>query len=118
MCRQGFGGVLERLPLPPELNLYRWQRIGQDASDASGDAVVVDAVVVARIIAQPQPNDPEGRLYIPLRGGDATLYLRGKEITGTWTPENGFTFIGEDGPIDLTPFKHWVMFVPAGAEVS
>ena len=78
----------------------------------------MDAVVVARIIAQPLPNDPEGRLYIPLSGGEATLYLRGKEIPGTWSPEDGFTFVGPDGPIDLTPFKHWVLFAPAGAEVA
>lgn len=103
----------------PETNLYRWQRAGQDASDAGGEAVLVEAVVVAHIDAVPIPNDPEGRLYIPMNGGDAALYLRGKRIEGRWTSAGGFEFIGEDGEsIDLTPFKHWVLFAPREADVA
>ncbi len=103
-----------------EVNLYRWQRQGQDASDAYGEAVMVDAVVVAAISeARAIPDDPEGRLYIPLRGGEATLYLRGKIIPGRWSPDNGFSFISNEGiAIDLRPFKYWVMFAPPWSTVQ
>lgn len=103
----------------PEVNRYRWVRNGQDASDAFGEGVFVDAVVVAQITAQTIPGDPYGRLYIPLRGGEATLYLRGKEIPGTWSEQRGLTFVSAEGEqIDLEPFKHWVVFAPTWATVS
>ena len=102
----------------PNVSQYRWLRNGQDASDASGEAVLADAVVTAQITTFPYPNDPEGRLYLPYRGGAATLFLRGKEIPGTWTSQNGFSFFAEDGEIDLAPYKHWILFAPDYAEVS
>lgn len=103
----------------PEINQYRWQRAGTDAVDASGQAVLVDIVLLARITAAPYPNDPEGRLYIPLSGGEATLYVRGKQVPGRWSLTNGVTFTSDAGDaIDLTPFKHWVVFAPTYSRVS
>ncbi|HEX7022223.1 MAG TPA: DUF3048 domain-containing protein, partial [Trueperaceae bacterium] len=100
-------------------NLYRWQRQGQPASDANGQAVLVDAVVVAHIDAHAIPGDTEGRLYIPLDGGDATLFLRGHAIQGQWSLDGGFGFVTDDGKsVDLTPFKHWILFTPQYAEVT
>ena len=101
-----------------DLNQYRWVRAGEDAVDASGQAVYVDAVVVAEVEARPIPDDPEGRLYLPLRGGPATLYLRGKAIPGRWEPEGGVRFVTSLGDVvDLTPFKTWVLFAPGNALV-
>jgi hypothetical protein len=103
----------------PEINQYRWQRAGTDAVDASGQAVLVDVVLVARITATPYPNDPEGRLYIPLTAGEATLYVRGTQVPGQWTLQNGVTFTSFAGDvIDLTPFKHWVVFAPTYSQIS
>ena len=103
----------------PELNLYRWVRNGQNASDASGEAVFVDAVVVARVSATPIPADPAGRLYIPMTGGEATLHLRGKAIPGRWSPQGGFSFTSAQGQaVNLAPFKYWVLFAPSYANVS
>ncbi len=102
-----------------QLAQYRWLRNGDEASDARGEDVLVDAVVVADIVAQPLPGDPEGRLYIPYRGGDAALYLRGKALPGTWTSQGGFTFVADNGEtIELAPYKHWILFTPSYAEVS
>lgn len=114
------GAYLSGFTYNPVLNHYRWQRNGQNASDAGGQSVVVDAVVIARIIAQPIPDDPFGRLYIRLAGGgEATLLLRGKVIEGRWSERNGVSFYAHDGEqIDLAPFKHWVMFVPGDAQVT
>ncbi len=101
------------------LGQYRWLRNGADASDAGGEDVLVDAVVTAQVTAFPYPGDPEGRLYLPYSGGDATLFLRGKEIPGTWSPRDGFSFFAEDGEaIDLAPYKHWILFAPEYAEVT
>ncbi len=103
----------------PALNHYRWERNGQSASDANGQSVVVDAVVIARIIAQPWPGDPYGRLAIRLEGGEATLLIRGKVIEGRWREQNGVSFFAYDGEqIDLAPLKHWVLFVPNWAQVT
>jgi hypothetical protein len=98
----------------PELNLYRWLRSGERASDAFGEAVYVDAVLIAGISARPLPNDPEGRLYIPLRSGEATLYLRGRAIEGSWSKDQGIAFTSAQGEIiDLAPFKTWVVMTGA-----
>jgi hypothetical protein len=76
-------------------------------------------VVVAQVTAFPYPDDPEGRLYLPLDGGEATLYLRGKAVPGRWNPGGGFQFVTAEGEVvDLTPFKHWILYVPEYAEVS
>ncbi len=102
-----------------DLNLYRWVRNGTDASDASGQAVYVDAVLLANIEAVPVPGDTEGRLYIPMRGGTATLYLNGKAIKGRWDIANGIRFTSSLGEIiDLAPFKTWVAYAPQNASVS
>ena len=103
----------------PELDQYRWLRNGADAGDAAGTAVATDAVIVARVVAFPYSDDPEGRLYLPYSGGEATLYLRGKAVPGSWTAAGGFSFQTQSGtPVDLTPFKHWILFAPESAGVS
>lgn len=104
----------------PDLNQYRWVRAGQPASDAAGEAVYVDAVLLARVQARPFPGDPEGRLYLPLDGGEATLYLRGRAVPGRWVlgDRDGVLFVAPDGePVDLAPFKTWILFAPQYAEV-
>ncbi len=98
----------------PGVNAYRWVRNGNAASDAAGQAVLVDGVLVASIEARAIPNDAEGRLYIPLRGGPATLYLRGRAVEGVWSLSNGLgvQFATAEGGVDLTPFKLWVVYTP------
>jgi hypothetical protein len=98
------------------VNAYRWIRNGSAASDASGQAVLVDGVLVAAIEARAIPGDAEGRLYIPMRGGAATLYLRGKAVQGEWSLSSGglgLQFATPEGGVDLTPFKLWVVYTPA-----
>jgi hypothetical protein len=98
-----------------DLNVYRWIRNGQDAVDYTGEAVYVDAVLIANISARVIPDDPEGRLYIPLERAQATLYIRGQAIGGSWSPQGGVSFSLPDGtPIDLAPFKTWVVFSNVG----
>jgi hypothetical protein len=102
-----------------DLNRYRWVRNGQDAVDGGGEAVYVDAVLVATVDARPIPDDPEGRLYIPIRGGAATLHLRGRTVEGRWEPSGGTRFITSLGEVvNLAPFKTWIMFVPANLTVT
>jgi hypothetical protein len=102
----------------PALDQYHWVRRDSqgrlvEATDAGGNAVTVDAVVVARVTAFPYPDDPEGRLYLPYSGGEATLYLDGKAVPGSWSPTGGFSFETEGGAqVDLTPYKHWILFAP------
>jgi hypothetical protein len=103
----------------PELNLYRWIRNGAPAVDAAGEAVFVDAVVIAAIDARPLPNDDAGRLYIPLRGGPATLLLRGSVVEGTWRQDGGVRFFDSEGvEIVLDPFKTWIALTPTYERVA
>ncbi len=97
------------------LGAYRWVRDGTPANHPDGQVVVVDAVLVGEITARPLPDDPEGRLYVPLRAGDATLYLRGRAERGTWEVVDGTgirfrTAAGE--LVDLSPFRTWVVLTP------
>jgi hypothetical protein len=106
-----------------ELDIYRWRRNGENAVDARGEAIYVEAVLLARVEARPIPDDPAARLYIPLRGGEATLFLRGRAITGRWLPAasqgQGVSFVAEDGrAIDLAPFRLWLLFAPGNAQVA
>ncbi len=113
--RARFGGTYETgFRYEPGINAYRWIRNGSPASDASGQAVLVDAVLVASITARPIPGDAEGRLYIPLRGGEATLFVRGKAVTGEWSLRSGqgVQFTSAEGGVDLTPFRLWVVYTP------
>ncbi|MDZ7705965.1 MAG: DUF3048 domain-containing protein [Trueperaceae bacterium] len=113
------GGYSSGFGYRPETDQYRWLRNAQPASDATGEAVLVDAVVVADIVAQPIPGDEAGRLYIPLSGGTATLYVNGRAVPGRWNPSGGFQFIAEGGEmVDLAAFKYWVLFAPQNAAVS
>ncbi len=97
----------------PTLDSYRWVRNGTGANDASGENVLVDAVVMAKISARPLPDDPEGRLYIPLQGGPATLYVHGRAVRGHWDLAGGLRFTTESGqPIDLAPFRTWFVMTP------
>jgi hypothetical protein len=97
----------------PKLDSYRWVRNGKGADDASGENVLVDAVVMAKITARPLPDDPEGRLYIPLQGGPATLYLHGRAVAGHWDLNDGVQFVTAAGqPVDLAPFRTWFVMTP------
>lgn len=101
------------------LGAYRWVRDGTPANHPDGQVVTVDAVLVGEITARPLPDDPEGRLYIPLRAGDATLYLRGRAERGTWEIVDGTgirfrTAAGE--MVDLAPFRTWVALTPTYAD--
>lgn len=97
----------------PKLDTYRWVRDGTGANDASGENVLVDAVLLAKIDATPLPDDPEGRLYIPLQGGPATLYLHGQAVAGHWQLGDGVQFFTEDGKsVDVAPFRIWVVMTP------
>lgn len=97
----------------PTLDSYRWVRNGSGANDASGENVLVDAVVMAKISARPLPDDPEGRLYIPLQGGPATLYVHGRAVRGHWDLADGVRFVTESGqPVDLAPFQTWFVMTP------
>jgi hypothetical protein len=114
--RVRYGGTYETgFRYEPGVNAYRWVRNGDGASDATGEAVLVDAVLVAAIEARVIPGDAEGRLYIPLRGGEATLFVRGKAVPGRWEVPagQGVRFVTEEGGVDLAPFKTWVIFTPA-----
>lgn len=98
---------------------YQWLRNGQTAKDANGQAIVVDAVVMASVEAAPYAGDPAGRLFLPYAGGAATLYLHGKMISGSWSPQGGFSFISDFGEqVSLTPFKSWVIFAPTTAQIT
>lgn len=114
--RSGFGYI-------QELDIYRWRRNGENAVDFRGEAVFVEAVLVASIDVRQIPDDPAGRLYIPLRGGEATLHLRGRAISGRWLPAQdggrGVTFVDSGGrPVDLRPFRIWLLFAPGYAQVA
>jgi hypothetical protein len=88
-------------------------RNGTPAVDANGDQVRTDAILIADIEARPFPDDPAGRLYIPLDGGSATLYLLGRAVDGRWYLDGGVRFEAADGtPVDLRPFKTWMAFAP------
>ncbi len=116
-----YGGAYETgFRYEASVNAYRWIRNGSAANDASGQAVLVDGVLVAAIEARAIPGDAEGRLYIPLRGGPATLFLRGKAVQGEWSLSNGLgmQFSTPEGGIDLTPFKLWVVYTPNYAGVT
>ena len=103
----------------PEQDRYRWIRQGAEGVTAGGVSVQVDAVLVARVDATPIPNDAEGRLFIPIEGGAATLYWRGVAIDGSWSVADGLRFVGQDGtPILLEGLKVWAAFTPASVDVQ
>jgi hypothetical protein len=112
----GFGGgYVSGFRYEAQLNAYRWLRDGTPAVDAAGEAVLVDAVLLGEVQARPFPNDSEGRLSIPLRGGAATLYLAGTAVEGTWELRDavGVRFLtGAGEVVDLAPFKTWIALTP------
>jgi len=113
------GGYATAFRFERGLNAYRWLRDGTLAADAAGEAVLVDAVLIGAVEARPFPNDPEGRLSIPLRGGPATLYLGGRAVAGRWELRDalGVRFVTDAGEaVDLAPFKTWVALTPAYAD--
>lgn len=97
------------------LGVYRWVRDGDLASHPDGQSVLMDAVLVGEITARVIPGDTAGRLYIPVDGGDATLYLQGKAVRGSWEAPSGvgLRFRTEGGElVDLAPFRTWVILTP------
>ena len=109
-----YGGTYQTgFAYQPTVASYRWVRNGTPAVDAVGEQVRTEAVLVAQIEARPFPNDPAGRLYVPLDGGPATLYVRGRAVDGSWFLDGGVRFQTADGEIlDLRPFKTWMVFAP------
>ena len=109
-----FGGTYQTgFTYQPTVASYRWVRNGTPAVDAVGEQVRADAILVAEIEARPFPNDPAGRLYVPLDGGPATLYVRGRAVDGRWSMDEGVRFHTADGEdLDLRPFKTWMVFAP------
>jgi hypothetical protein len=103
-------------------NLYRWWRNGLRAVDATEKPVLVEAVLVGEIEAKRIPNDPEGRLYIPLNGGHrACLFLQGRKVRGNWFRQEGIgiQFVSYNGEqVDLRPFKTWVILKPIDTELT
>lgn len=98
---------------------YRWLRDGDPAVDSSGQPVQVDAVLLARVDARRIPDDPAGRLFIPLDGGEARLYWKGRVHEGTWASEGGLRFVGDEGAeVDLERLVTWAAFVPLEVAVE
>lgn len=97
------------------LGNYRWVRDGAPANHPDGQLMLYDAVLVGEITARQLPGDTEGRLYIPLQAGEATLYLKGRAERGTWFVGQGVgvSFRTDAGEVvDLAPFRTWVMLTP------
>lgn len=97
------------------LGVYRWIRDGEPAVHPDGQIVLMDAVLVGEITARVIPGDDAGRLYIPIEGGEATLYLEGVAERGTWeiSDGSGIRFRTAAGAlVDLAPFRTWVMLTP------
>ncbi len=94
------------------LNSYKWQRNNQTTNSSTEDTLVT-AVVTAKTLSVPTSS---GELFIPLKGGPAQLFLRGKVINGSWQFNRGFKFTDENQElIELSAYKIWVLFVPQDA---
>jgi hypothetical protein len=94
---------------------YRWVRAGEPAVQPDGQVLETQAVLVGDIQVAPIPDDDAGRLYIPLEGGPATLYLSGRAVDGTWevVDGSGIGFVSESGQrIDLAGYRTWVVLSP------
>lgn len=94
---------------------YRWVRAGTPAVHPDDQMVLMQAVLVGEITARPIPDDPAGRLYIPLQLGRATLYLEGRAQSGYWDSVDGSgvvfsTLAGEI--VDLSSLRTWVVLTP------
>ncbi|MEX2500773.1 MAG: DUF3048 domain-containing protein, partial [Trueperaceae bacterium] len=116
-----WGGVYQSgFAYQPAQDRYRWLRNGQPGVQADGQAILVDAVLIARIDARPKPGDTEGRLYIAVdRGGPATLLWRGTVQSGRWSVEGGLRFTNEDGTdVSLEAIRTWAAFVPNSQSVE
>ena len=103
----------------PGQDRYRWIRQGEDAVDASGAAVQVDAVLLGRVEAREIPQDPAGRLYVAVEGGPATLLWRGTVQHGRWSVDGGLRFVAHDGTeVSLEAMMTWAAFLPPWAEAT
>ncbi|HET8986746.1 MAG TPA: DUF3048 C-terminal domain-containing protein, partial [Trueperaceae bacterium] len=94
---------------------YRWIRDGEPAVQPDGQILEMQAVLVGEITARPLPDDPAGRLYIPIRSGPATLYLEGRSVEGRWDvlTGSGVTFYTSDGTrVDLSNLRTWTILTP------
>ena len=97
------------------LGAYRWIRDGEPAVHPDDQIVLMDAVLVGHVTAVTIPGDTAGRLYIPLEGGAATLYLEGVAERGTWELADGvgLRFRTSAGDlVDLAPFRTWTLLTP------
>jgi len=99
----------------PLTGRYRWIRDGTPAVQPDGQILEMQAVLVGEITARPLPDDPAGRLYIPIRSGPATLYLEGRSVAGRWDvlAGAGVTFYASDGTrVDLSNLRTWTLLTP------
>ena len=99
----------------PLTGRYRWIRDGTPAVHPDGQILEMQAVLVGEITARPLPDDPAGRLYIPIRSGPATLYLEGRSVQGRWdvVTNGGITFFTLDGiQVDLSNLRTWTILNP------
>lgn len=97
---------------------YLWYRNGQVAHTANGGAVEVSVVVVVHVKAQ--IVDTEGRLKILLTKGHGAVYIEGRKVPVVWryTGSSGLLLATPKGdPVNLSPYRRWIMLVPQWAEV-
>lgn len=97
---------------------YVWQRDGAPATNLQGDAVSVDAVLLARTDVVPRPQDPDGKVFVSLTGGAGTLLWQGRSLEGRWSIDGGVAFALDDGTrISLDSLRVWVALLPDYADV-
>lgn len=98
---------------------YVWQRYGAPATTLQGDAVSVDAVLLARTDVVPRPEDPDGKVFVSLNGGPGTLLWQGRTLEGRWSIDGGLAFVLGDGTrLSLDSLRVWVALLPDYAEVA
>ena len=81
----------------------------------------VDAVLVASITSR--AIDDVGRLYIPLEGGSARLFMNGRTVEGSWridsNSRDGIMFLDSEGElIGFGNMRVWAIFAPDYATVT
>ena len=91
-------------------------------SDADGDQVAFDNVVVIECEYKASPADPRSPEAQTVGSGRAWVYSGGKVVEGTWNrPDNlsGWNLTDADGnSIGLTPGRTWVELIREGQAVT